>query len=131
MIACFLPSSRSNLFTTWYSLLSDGMLYGMLAPRNGASGVCWVRILCATGSRRLEGIILPWKGKPFAPHAELAVEGSKIVPVSTVRVVPLHSGDGTVMVLPVKRSVKSPAFSFAVQLCVKPGWLACRIGVFG
>src|ERR1700693_4274052 len=101
----------------------------MSAPRNGEVGVCLFRIFCATGSSRLAGMMFPGNVNPLAPHFELAVEGSKIAPVSTVNWDPSQSGEGTVVVLPVRCSVKSPAFSLAVQLSVKPGWLACRMGV--
>src|SRR5438105_5392500 len=84
----------------------------------------------ATGCRRLGGMMLPGNGKPFDPHLELAVDGSKTAPVSTVSVDPSQAGEGAVVVLPVRCSLKSPAFSFAVQLWVKPGWFAWRIGVF-
>src|ERR1700686_3910962 len=97
------------------------MLYGTSAPRNGESGVCFVRMFLATGSRRLAGMMFPGKAKPLDPHFELAVDGSKMAPVSTVRLDPSQVGEGAVVVLPVRCSVKSPAFSLAVQLVVKPG----------
>src|SRR5262245_1267418 len=97
------------------------MLNGICAPRKGAVGVCLFRMFCATGSRRLSGMIFPGNAKPLAPHREFAVDGSKMAPASTVSVEPSHAGDETVVVLPVKYSLKSPALSLAVHDSVNPG----------